>query len=71
LRRKITRDGTIDKTIKERCTQGRKVISILNSVLCDQKTTKRELFPVTTKALHRPAKQNFLIDVLILITDFV
>lgn len=50
----ITRDGTIDKTIKERCTQGRKVISLLNNVLWDQgisKDNKKRIYKTIIKSI--------------------
>ncbi|XP_043498441.1 uncharacterized protein LOC122525861 [Polistes fuscatus] len=37
---KITQDGTLDKNIQERCTQGRKAIALLNTILWDQSISK-------------------------------
>lgn len=37
---KITRNGTLVKVIKERNTQGKKAILMMNGILCDQSTSK-------------------------------
>ena len=50
----LTKDGNLDRAIKERNVQGRKAIAMLNGVLWDQrisKETKRKIYNVIVKSI--------------------
>ncbi|XP_030757464.1 uncharacterized protein LOC115883269 [Sitophilus oryzae] len=51
---KISRDGTLDKAIRDRNAQGRKAISMLNGVLWDSnisKSNKRHIYSTIVKSI--------------------
>ena len=51
---RITNDGKLDEAIKERNTQGRQAICMLNSILWDQnisKENKKRIFNYITKSI--------------------